>query len=77
MATPTFSQTAAEPRSLQFTVPDMMCGSCAKKIITAVQTLDGLAIVTADPETKLVNVVTLWNELAVRVAIEDVGFEIK
>ncbi len=69
-------QASAQPRSVQFTVPDMMCGSCGKKIVAAVQALDGLAVVTADPETKLVTIVTVWNEMAMRVAIEDVGFEV-
>jgi copper chaperone CopZ len=63
-------------RSIQFTVPDMMCASCGKKIVAAVQALDSAAVVTPDPETKLVTIVTQWDAVAVRVAIEDVGFEV-
>jgi copper chaperone CopZ len=79
MTQPVFEQSGQVPsqrRSFQFTVPDMMCGSCGKKIMTAVQGLDGLAVVTADPETKLVTIVTVWNEMAMRVAIEGIGFEV-
>ncbi len=53
-----------------------MCGSCGKKIVAAVQALDPAAVVTPDPETKLVTIVTAWDEVAVRVAIEAVGFEV-
>jgi copper chaperone CopZ len=65
-----------DARSIQLTVPDMMCGSCGKKIVAAVQTLDPAAVVTPDPETKLVTIVTTWDEGAVRAAIEAVGFEV-
>ena len=67
----------SQTRSILVTVPDMMCGSCAKKITAAVQSLDGLAVVTADPETKQVTIVTVQDETAVRASIEAVGFEVQ
>ena len=70
------SQSSAQARSIVFTVPDMMCGSCGKKIITAVTMLDESAVVTADPETKWVTVLTRCDEGMVRDAIEQVGFEV-
>ena len=70
------SQSSAQARSIVFTVPDMMCGSCGKKIIAAVAALDADAVVTTDPETKLVTVLTRCEEGLVQGAIERVGFEV-
>ena len=70
------SQSSAQARSIVFTVPDMMCGSCGKKIIAAVTAFDETAIVTADPETKKVTVLTRCEEEWVKGAIEQVGFEV-
>lgn len=70
------SQTSAQARSIAFTVPDMMCGSCGKKIIAAVTRVDPTSVVTADPETKGVNILTKCDEVVMRDAIEQVGFEV-
>jgi copper chaperone CopZ len=61
---------------LVFTVPDMMCGSCGKKIVAAVQGLESEAIVLTNPETKEVQVTTAQSWDAVKAAIEAVGFEV-
>jgi copper chaperone CopZ len=61
---------------LIFTVPDMMCGSCGKKIVAAVQGLAPEAIVVTNPETKEVQVTTAESWDAVKGAIEAVGFEV-
>jgi copper chaperone len=57
-------------------VPDMMCGSCGKKIMAAVMEVDADAVVVANPETKQVEVTTVQSSTAIRVAIESVGFEV-
>ena len=62
--------------SLNFLVPDMMCGSCGKKIVAAVIALDADAVVVANPETKQVQVTTVQSSAAIRAAIESVGFEV-
>ncbi len=65
-----------QPLPLVFTVPDMMCGSCGKKIVAAVQGLAPEAIVLTNPETKEVQVTTGESWDAVKAAIEAVGFEV-
>ncbi|MBC7516838.1 MAG: heavy-metal-associated domain-containing protein [Alkalinema sp. FL-bin-369] len=70
------SQPFAQAQPIVFTVPDMMCGSCGKKIIAAVTGVDPTSVVTADPETKLVTILTRCDEGMVRDAIEQVGFEV-
>ena len=70
------SQTFAQARSIVFTVPDMMCGSCEKKITAAVMVFDPAAVVTADLETKRVTVLTRCEEGLLKEAIEQVGFEV-
>jgi copper chaperone len=62
---------------LKFTVPDMMCGSCGKKITAAVHALDAEAFVETNPETKAVQVTTKESWLDVAEAIEEVGFEVE
>ena len=61
---------------LSFLVPDMMCGSCEKKITAAVMGVDGDAVVVANPETKQVQVTTVQSSATIRAAIESVGFEV-
>lgn len=61
---------------LVFTVPDMMCGSCGKKIVAAVQAAEAGAIVLTNPETKEVQVSSSQSWDAVKAAIEAVGFEV-
>ena len=70
------SQTSAQARSIVFTVPDMMCGSCEKKIIAVVTAFDPVAVVTADLETKVMTILTRCEEGALRESIEQVGFEV-
>jgi copper chaperone len=45
-----------------FTVPDLACGACADKISQAIHSIDPQAKITADPQTKLVQI---ESELAV------------
>lgn len=61
---------------LSFLVPDMMCGSCGKKIVAAVMGLDADALVVTNPETKQVQVTTVQSSAAIKAAIESVGFEV-
>ncbi len=70
------SQSSAQAQSIVFTVPDMMCGSCGKKIIAAVTGVDPTSVVTADPETKRVTILTRCDEAVMRDAVEGVGFEV-
>ena len=69
-------QMPTQARSIVFTVPDMMCGSCEKKIIAAVTAFDPVAVVTADLETKMMTILTRCEEELLKEAIEQVGFEV-
>jgi copper chaperone len=39
-----------------FTIPDLACGACVATIDRAIHTVDPLAKITADPQTKLVQI---------------------
>jgi copper chaperone len=41
---------------LTFTVPDLACGACADKIGQAIQLVDPQATISADPQTKQVQI---------------------
>ena len=70
------SQTPTQDRSIVFTVPDMMCESCEKKITAVVMVFDPSAVVMADLETKRMTVLTRCEEGLLKEAIEQVGFEV-
>ena len=61
---------------LQFNVPNMACGSCAKAITKAIQSVDQKASVEADPKTKQVAVETDTSESAIRDAIKNAGYAV-
>ncbi|NEZ59503.1 copper chaperone [Leptolyngbyaceae cyanobacterium CCMR0082] len=60
--------------ALQLTVPNMACDVCAKNITNAVKALDSNAAVTADPNTKQVDIDTEVAETAIREALEKAGY---
>jgi len=61
---------------LQFNVPNMACGSCAKTIANAVKLVDQNARVEADPKTKKVDVETDSAEASIKEAIQDAGYAV-
>lgn len=61
---------------LQLNVPNMACGSCAKTITKAIQSVDQNASVEADPKTKQVAVETDTSESAIRDAIKNAGYAV-
>lgn len=62
--------------TLQLTVPNMACSACSDTITKAIQAIDPVAVVQADPKTKLVNIETQAAEAAIKQAITDAGYAI-
>ncbi len=59
---------------LQLQVPRISCSGCVKTVTTAIQELDPVATVQADPKTKLVQVDTTQSEDMVRKALSQIGY---
>lgn len=62
--------------TLQLTVPNMACSACGETITNAVKAVDPVAMVQADPKTKLVNIETQQSETAIKQAITDAGYTV-
>jgi copper chaperone len=62
--------------TLELKVPDMACAVCADKITKAVVSIDPTAKVSADPQTKLVNIETQQSETAIKAAIALAGYTV-
>ncbi|MBE9101331.1 heavy-metal-associated domain-containing protein [Vacuolonema iberomarrocanum] len=60
----------------ELTVPDMACSACADTISKAVVALDPSAKVSADTETKHVEIETTIPEASVKEAITTAGYSI-
>ncbi|MFN4195440.1 MAG: heavy-metal-associated domain-containing protein [Thermosynechococcus sp.] len=59
---------------LRLRVPDMACGTCRDAIIQAIQAVDTSATVTADLETKELEIDTQAPEADIRSAIHQAGY---
>lgn len=62
--------------TLQLTIPDMACGNCATAIQQAVLQVDATATVTANLETKAVEISTQAEAAAIEAAIQAAGYTI-
>lgn len=61
---------------MKFTVPDMTCQHCVKTITQAILAKDAQAQVACDVPTHTVNVQTLQEDVVIKQAIIDAGYEI-
>jgi copper chaperone len=59
-----------------FTVSDMACGACAEKIDLAIHSIDPQAKVTADPQTKLVQIDSTLPATTLATAIANAGYTV-
>jgi copper chaperone len=59
-----------------FTVPDLACGACVATIERAVRAVDPQAQVTADPQTKLVQIESELPVATLAATIRDAGYTI-
>jgi uncharacterized membrane protein YraQ (UPF0718 family)/copper chaperone CopZ len=62
-----------------FTVPDMTCSDCAQKIKSAVNELDGIDVVIADPASKQVKIehTASTTDLQIAEAIRGAGYQVR
>ncbi len=59
---------------INLTLPDMVCGGCAKAVTKAVQKLDPAAVVDADPDTHAARITSTAREADLREALTRAGF---
>jgi copper chaperone len=59
-----------------FTVPDLACGACADKISQAIRSLDPQAQITANPQTKLVQIESALPVTTLSTTITAAGYTI-
>lgn len=60
----------------QFEVPGMTCGHCAAAITDAVKSVDAAAVITANPASREVRVVSRLDAATVAQTIEDAGYPV-
>lgn len=60
--------------TLQLKVPSMACSACVDTISKAVKAVDPVAVIEADPKTKLVNVQSQQPDAVIKQAIADAGY---
>ena len=58
----------------QFTVPDMTCGGCARRVTNAILSVDPEAQVITDPPARDVKVTTRADEQALVAALAEAGY---
>ncbi|WP_425454199.1 heavy-metal-associated domain-containing protein [Pelagibacterium sediminicola] len=59
---------------LQFIIPGMTCGGCARRVTNAILSVDPEAQVIADPPSRNVRVTTKAQEQALLAALEQAGY---
>jgi copper chaperone len=59
---------------LTITISDMACSACADKIIQAIHAIDPQAIITANPQTKLVEIDSNTPASSLKDAITNAGY---
>lgn len=58
----------------QFTVPGMTCGGCARRVTSAILSVDPAAEVITDPPARDVKVTTHAEEQAIVAALDEAGY---
>lgn len=58
----------------QFTIPDMTCGGCARRVTNAILSVDPTAEVITDPPARDVKVTTQADEQALVAALAEAGY---
>lgn len=60
---------------MQFHVENMTCGGCVRGVTRAIQGIDPAAEISADPETRKLEVKTAAERQAIVAALAEAGFE--
>jgi copper chaperone len=61
---------------MQFHIENMTCGGCVRSVTKAIQSVDPVAQVNADPATHKVDVTTTAPRAKLEAALADVGFSV-
>lgn len=59
---------------LQFTIPDMTCGHCARRVVNAILGIDPQAQIVTDPPAREVKVTTKVDEALLLAALHEAGY---
>jgi len=62
---------------LQFNVPDMTCGNCAKRVTNAILAVDPEAQIITDPPARDVKITTKAQEQAIVAALAEAGYPVE
>jgi len=58
----------------QFTIPDMTCGNCARRVSEAIHSVDPAAQIVTDPPARDVKVTTSADKQAIIAALTYAGY---
>ena len=61
---------------MQFHIDNMSCGGCVRSVTKAIQSVDPVAEVNADPATHKVEVVTTAPRAKLEAVLADAGFSV-
>lgn len=61
---------------MRFHIDNMTCGGCVRSVTKAIQSVDPVAEVNADPATHKVEVVTTAPRAKLEAVLADVGFSV-
>uniref|UniRef100_UPI003F7D0C6C heavy-metal-associated domain-containing protein n=1 Tax=Providencia rettgeri TaxID=587 RepID=UPI003F7D0C6C len=61
---------------MNFTIPNMTCGGCAKSVTKVILELDEKAIVETDPANRKVQIQTQAEENVLRTALKEAGYPV-
>ncbi len=61
---------------MQFQIENMTCGGCVRSVTKAIQSVDPIAQVNADPATHKVDVTTTVPRARLEAALADAGFSV-
>ncbi len=59
-----------------FTVSDLACSACVEKVTQAIHSIDPQAQITANPETKLVQVESTLSTATLQATITEAGYTV-
>ncbi|MBU6229669.1 MAG: heavy-metal-associated domain-containing protein [Cyanobacteria bacterium REEB459] len=63
--------------TLRFVIPDMACGACAETITQALRSIDPIAAVSTDLQTKRIEIQTNLDQTLVIEGIQRAGYTVE
>ncbi|GGO37438.1 heavy metal-associated domain-containing protein [Gemmobacter aquaticus] len=59
---------------MQFHIKNMTCFGCARSVTAAIQSIDKTAVVSADPESRKIDVVTTASRTEIEAILAEAGY---